>query len=128
MAFGRLAVARSVALVVVRENCKPSGTQLFQDWRIVADVLGISVAEEDSKSRVRIRQVHRGNLRPIRTAEFQDRSTVSVSRLLGPKNQPLGEEDRHKQHTDVNTGCHSERGMQEVHQMAGTNALIALAD
>jgi len=53
--------------------------------RIVADVLGISVAEEDSKSRVRIRQVHRGNLRPIRTAEFQDRSTVPVSRLLRRK-------------------------------------------
>jgi hypothetical protein len=67
----------------------------FQKRLIVTDVFSISVAKENCKSCVWIRQVCCGYLRSIRTREFQDRSVIPISSLLWLKNQLFGEEDRH---------------------------------
>src|SRR6267378_4809849 len=96
MAFSGLALARAVALIVICQDGKSSGPYSLQKRLIVADVFGISVAEENCKGCVWIRQVCCGYLGSIRTREFQNRSVFPISSLLWLKNQLFGEKNRYK--------------------------------
>src|ERR1019366_6755535 len=63
----------------------------------VTDVFGISVAKENRKRCVWIRQVCCGYLRSLRTREFQDRSVIPISSRLWLENQSFRKKDRHEQ-------------------------------